>query len=121
MSGTFMPIFSRPSAIAGTAAAAASVFTVMRTNSEPARESCAHWITVARTSAVSVLVMDCTTTGWLPPTVMGPTFTGTDWRRLISGMEFSVPHQHRAVRVCSGLGVMCDHQDGLAEARVQIF
>ena len=46
----------------GTAAAASSRSTVMRTSSEPARASAA---TCARasTSAVSVLVIDCTTIG----------------------------------------------------------
>ena len=37
--------------------------------------------TVESTSAVSVLVMDCTTTGALPPTITPPTLTPTDWRR----------------------------------------
>ena len=47
----------------GTAAAAASVFTVTRTSSEPARASAITWLTVDATSAVSVLVIDCTTIG----------------------------------------------------------
>ena len=33
------------------------------------------------TSAVSVLVIDCTTIGAPPPTFTLPTWTGTDWRR----------------------------------------
>ena len=53
----------------GTAAAASSRSTVMRTISEPARASAATWRTVPSTSAVSVLVIDCTTTGAPPPTV----------------------------------------------------
>ena len=51
------------STILGTAAAACSVFTVTRTSSEPARASAITWLTVEATSAVSVLVMDCTTIG----------------------------------------------------------
>jgi len=47
----------------GTAAAASSRSTVMRTISEPARASAATCRTVPSMSAVSVLVMDCTTTG----------------------------------------------------------
>ena len=49
--------------MAGTAAAASGVLTVMRTISEPARASSLTWIAVPITSAVSVLVIDCTTTG----------------------------------------------------------
>ena len=52
----------------GTACAAASLLTVMRTSSEPACASCATWIAVASASAVSVFVIDCTTTGWADPT-----------------------------------------------------
>src|SRR6202165_3990853 len=61
----------------GTAAAASVRSTVMRTNSDPARASAATWPAVASTSAVSVLVMDWTTTGAPPPTVTLPTRTGT--------------------------------------------
>ncbi len=46
--------------------------TVMRTSSEPARARAATCSTVAATSAVSVLVMDCTTIGAPPPTVTAP-------------------------------------------------
>ena len=49
--------------ISGTAAAAASLLTVTRTSSLPACASRATWIAVASESAVSVLVIDCTTTG----------------------------------------------------------
>src|SRR5690606_19176839 len=53
----------------------------MRTISEPALCKAATCATVESTSAVSVLVMDCTTTGALPPTTTPPTSTPTDWRR----------------------------------------
>ena len=53
--------------ISGTAAAASFVFTVMRTISDPASASSTHWRAVATASAVSVIVIDCTTTGAPPP------------------------------------------------------
>ncbi len=70
----------------GTAAAASSRSTVMRTSSEPARASAATCRAVPSTSAVSVLVIDCTTTGAPPPTVTLPTFTATV-RCLAAGPE----------------------------------
>ena len=51
--------------ILGTAAAASSRSTVIRTISDPARARAATWATVASTSAVSVLVIDWTTRGAL--------------------------------------------------------
>src|ERR1700759_4486810 len=76
----------------GTAAAASSRSTVMRTSSEPARASAATCRVVASTSAVSVLVIDCTTTGAPPPTVTLPTFTATVWC-LSAGPENSIISQ----------------------------
>src|SRR6516164_3524443 len=70
-----MPRLRRPSRICGTAAAASSRSTVMRTISEPARDNAATWATVLSTSAVSVLVIDCTTIGAPPPTATWPTMT----------------------------------------------
>src|ERR1041385_5118045 len=61
----------------GTAAAASSRSTVMRTISEPVRASAATCCAVPFTSAVSVLVIDCTTMGAPPPTLTWPTFTAT--------------------------------------------
>ena len=55
--------------MAGTAAAASGVFTVMRTSSDPACASSLTWIAVSMTSTVSVLVMDCTRTGASAPMV----------------------------------------------------
>src|SRR5579871_5170110 len=72
--------------IFGTAAAAASVFTVTRTSSEPARASSITWLTVATTSAVSVLVIDWTTIGLDPPTGTPPTLTATEARRFITAI-----------------------------------
>ncbi len=69
---------SRRSRIFGTAAAASRVFTVMRTSSDPARASSATCFAVLKMSSVSVLVMDWTTIGAVPPT---PTFP-TSARRL---------------------------------------
>ena len=61
----------------GTALADSSRSTVMRTSSEPARASAAVWSAVPSMSAVSVLVIDCTTMGASPPTITPPTLTGT--------------------------------------------
>src|SRR5579872_4629027 len=70
-----MPILRRPSRMCGTAAAASSRSTVMRTISEPARASAATCAMVPSISAVSVLVIDCTTIGAPPPTATWPTMT----------------------------------------------
>src|SRR5262249_55669588 len=67
--GTRTPNLSKHSAIFGTAAAAFSVFTVTRTSSEPAFASAITWFTVEVTSSVSVLVIDWTTIGCVPPTL----------------------------------------------------
>src|SRR6201996_9756472 len=70
-----MPRLRRPSRICGTAAAASSRSTVMRTISDPARDNAATWAMVPSISAVSVLVIDCTTIGAPPPTATWPTMT----------------------------------------------
>src|SRR4051812_36250659 len=70
-----MPRLRNASRICGTAAAASSRSTVIRTSSEPARESAAICSTVPATSAVSGLVIDCTTIGAPPPTATLPTMT----------------------------------------------
>src|SRR5262245_61172221 len=67
--------------MSGTARAAASLLTVTRTSSLPAACRARTWATVAGTSAVSVLVIDCTTMGRSPPTPTPPTSTGTAFRR----------------------------------------
>src|SRR5277367_98815 len=84
----------------GTAAADSSLFTVIRTNSDPARASALTCATVPSMSAVSVLVMDCTTIGALPPIVTAPTFTPRDvlreiMPRLYQGRAFGHPYHHR--------------------------
>ena len=81
MSGASTPKISSRSRICGTAAAASARSTVMRTSSEPARASAATCFVVDSTSAVSVLVIDCTTIGALPPIVTLPILTGMVWRR----------------------------------------
>src|SRR5579872_4225021 len=70
-----MPRLRKASRMWGTAAAASSRSTVMRTISEPARASAATCSTVPCTSAVSVLVIDWTTIGAPPPTATLPTIT----------------------------------------------
>jgi len=76
-----IPCIASRSTIRGTAAAASGVLTVMRTSSEPARHNCAICCAVAAISLVSVLVIDCTTTGASPPTVTAPICTGKVARR----------------------------------------
>src|SRR5882724_7840908 len=68
MIGTLTPCLSSCSTMCGTPLAAASLFTVTRTSSEPALARAATCCTVEDTSAVSVLVIDCTTTGASLPT-----------------------------------------------------
>src|SRR5580693_3227628 len=88
MIGTRTPNLSQVSTILGTAAAACSVLTVTRTNSEPARANAIAWLTVDGESAVSVLVIDCTTMGWSPPTLTPPTSTTTALRRGFTAIRF---------------------------------
>src|SRR5688572_9603987 len=63
--------------ISGTAAAASGRLTVTRTSSEPASASSIHCRAVDAASAVSVIVIDWTTTGAPPPTWTCPTRTPT--------------------------------------------
>src|SRR6266576_1306560 len=76
-----MPRLRRPSRMCGTAAAASSRSTVMRTISDPACDTAdvdgtiAQFAALSSTSAVSVLVIDCTTIGAPPPTATLPTMT----------------------------------------------
>src|ERR1035437_587806 len=86
MMGVWMPIFARPSTRCGTPLAASSLLTVTRINSEPARASAMHCLIVESTSAVSVLVIDCTTTGASLPTRTFPMRTVGVLRRKIVGM-----------------------------------
>jgi 3-oxoacyl-[acyl-carrier-protein] synthase-3 len=66
------------------------LFTVTRTSSLPARASAATCRTVAATSAVSVLVMDCTTMGCPDPMGTPPTRTVTVERRMVGGMAGNI-------------------------------
>ena len=70
MSGVGQPMSSSRLRISATLAAACGLFTVIRTISEPASLSSFTCKAVASASAVSVLVIDCTTTGDSEPTVM---------------------------------------------------
>src|SRR5258708_30358925 len=67
--------------ITGTWRAASTVFTVMRTTSEPAGARAATCSAVARASSVSVLVIDCTRMGAVPPMTLSATRTGREMRR----------------------------------------
>src|SRR5438270_6794143 len=93
MMGTRTPCLSSCSTMCGTPFAAASLFTVTRTSSEPARASAATCCTVEDTSAVSVLVIDCTTTGASLPTRTPPILTVTAflrWIVAIVNIQFSM-------------------------------
>ena len=68
MSGAATPASSIRRLISGTAAAASGRFTVTRTISDPASASSMHCCAVEGASAVSVIVIDWTTTGAPPPT-----------------------------------------------------
>src|SRR4029079_3321350 len=75
MSGAVTPASSMRCLISGTACAASGRLTVTRTISEPASASSMHWRAVPAASAVSVMVIDWTTTGAPPPTCTPPTLT----------------------------------------------
>ena len=77
MSGAVTPASSIRCLISGIASAAAGTFTVTRTISDPASASSMHCCAVPFASAVSVMVIDCTTTGAPPPTWTVPTRTPT--------------------------------------------
>src|SRR5690606_18282515 len=83
MIGTSTPCIASRSTMRGTAAADSGLLTVTRTSSEPARQSSATCLAVAATSAVSVLVINCTTTGACPPTATPPILT---WRVALRGI-----------------------------------
>src|ERR1700738_444417 len=87
--GTSIPNLANPSTMAGTATAAASLLTVTLTSSDPAVANAATCWIVPCTSAVSVFVMDCTTTGAEDPTRTFPTLTVTDCLRCSSAIESS--------------------------------
>src|SRR5262245_14167503 len=86
MSGAVTPASSMRRLISGTAAAASGRFTVTRTISDPACASSTHCSAVLAASAVSVIVIDCTTTGAPPPTRIEPTRTPTVLCNLTVGM-----------------------------------
>ena len=78
----------------GTAAADSSLLTVIRTSSDPARASALTCATVPSMSAVSVLVIDCTTIGALPPMVTVPIFTARDFLRDVMGAFYRAAGGH---------------------------
>src|SRR3954470_21712905 len=100
--------------ISGTAAAASSLFTVTRTSCEPAAARAATWAAVPAASAVSVLVIDCTTTGCADPTGTVPTSAVTVGLRAEKG---TVATERGAVQ-SNGQGPRCgDGAVGLTSAR----
>ena len=76
-------------AMSGSASASSCDGTATRTIWQPAAVSSAICWSVAFTSAVSVVVIDCTDTGAPPPTGTAwlplPTMIWRDWRRAASG------------------------------------
>src|ERR1700680_165742 len=81
MMGTRIPCLSSCSTMWGTAAGASVLFTGSRTRFAPARAKAATCCTVEGMSAVSVLVMDCTTIGASEPTRTPPTTAVTVFLR----------------------------------------
>src|SRR4029079_15873669 len=75
--GAVTPASSIRRLMSGTAAAGSGTLTVTRTISEPAPASSMHCAAVDAASAVSVMVIDWTTTGAPPPTWTLPTRTPT--------------------------------------------
>src|SRR3989338_4140010 len=86
MIGTSTPSVASRRTIAGTAAAASSLFTVPRTSALRAAASAASCRAVPSASAVSVLVMDWTAMGWSLPTSTPSMSTVTVLRRVPWGM-----------------------------------
>src|SRR5450631_2807908 len=116
-----MPRLRNSSRICGTAAAASSRSTVIRTSSEPARANAATCSTVPATSAVSVLVIDCTTIGAPPPTAILPTMT---WVVLCRawGPATSSEGGLMGLFMRSQISGFCDiHQGGGIAPRQRIF
>src|SRR3954453_1502570 len=102
MMGTCTPCLSSCSTMCGTPLAASSLFTVTRTSSDPARASAATCCTVEGMSAVSVLVIDCTTIGASEPTRTPPTTAVTvflRWVVAIAGIN-SLPRKLRPLPLC---------------------
>src|SRR6266566_9889736 len=83
--------------ISGTARAASSLLTVTRTSSLPAAWSALTCATVPGMSAVSVLVMDCTTMGRSLPTLTPPTSTNTVFLRFEKLISASLYHGDRGL------------------------
>jgi hypothetical protein len=64
--------------------AAATLGAVMRTISHPTSASAIDCRTVAATSCVSLVVIDCTRSGCAPPTPTPPIMTSTVGRRTVA-------------------------------------
>src|SRR5579862_604377 len=120
-SGTSQPTASSRARIAATAAAASGLSTVMRTSSEPARHRSATWCAVDSASAVSVLVIDWTTTGAPPPMatwstktcfeVLRAIFTARSIEREARHLDLDVRRQVHRVVVVGHAHVLCVADD----------
>src|SRR5262245_59252009 len=113
--GTVTPASETWRAISGTAAAAASLFTVTRTSWDPARASATTCAAVPAASAVSVLVIDWTTTGAAEPTCTPPIQVLTVRRRFacaivaLSSSRQTPKDTPRPPREAVGGVVLLDH------------
>src|SRR3954452_15791740 len=103
-------------AIAGNASASSWLGQATRTMSQPAAVSSAICCRVALTSAVRVVVMDCTEIGWSEPT---PTWPTISWRVLRRGASTGggadgIP---RLIEVIRGLLLRYDGRLPVSESR----
>src|SRR5215510_10827833 len=90
MTGVLCPASRTRVMISGTAAAASLLLTVTRTSSDPDCASSMTCRAVAIASAVSVLVIDWTTTALQPPMRTPPILTDTEFLRFILAIIFSI-------------------------------
>src|ERR1700735_4197564 len=95
-----MLMASSRSRMCGTAAADSSLLTVTRTSSDPARANALTCATVPSISAVSVLVIDCTTMGEVPPMETEPTFTARECRRVLISALYLARQNAAGPRPC---------------------
>src|SRR6185437_16266893 len=108
-------------AISGNASASSCDGQATRTMSQPAAVSSAICCRVALTSAVSVVVMDCTETGASPPTATEPTLICRDLRRGAStgGGGAGIPRETVTIRVSARSGAEVHGLDDVGVQREQ--
>src|SRR5262249_1500056 len=112
MTGVLWPASRTRDTISGTAAAASLLLTVTRTSSDPAWASSMTCRAVAIASAVSVLVIDCTTTALQAPTRTPPTSTDTEFLRFILAIYPSIDRRPIFKPHAETRGYVKDGKDG---------